>query len=850
MALAFGPPNAEPRFRGLRGGGGVGHGVLAARGHFFAAVWLTASACQRSASHERRRGKAASGPAFEVRDLGDKGMGVVAARDIRKGERLLEEQPLLVVSRCRDTRELDSWEEEILAEVAKKPAAQQDAFWGLADDCHTPEAKTAVGICRTNGLPVETAEGEMVGIYATVSRFNHSCNNNVNNSYQDDKNGEVLHAIRDIPQGEELCITYIDLFLTRQERQDTLQRRKKQLRQELLLSNRRRQRLLQLREALPSAVPQGLGTQELIDQDSRNGSGLSVGRLAPAMSGDPEELAGNAAAKTYTYHMGFQLFQHGEEAEECAEKALQQAVLAEGADSWVSSMLSHRIGTKKAQLRACEEWGAIGGGHSSHGQQQQQQHRFLAKEICTPEIPLTATVSDRPTPSRSCRRSSAHARDAAVSPVATELDSDGSDRSRSPKERSPPAPALEPPVPPHRSSDDLLVMLEVGGKAETQAQDPHVLSSAAAAANRAAGLETGGELEDPHVLSSAAAAANRAAGLETGGELEDPHVLSSAAAAANRAAGLETGGELEDPHVLSSAAAATNRAAGLETGGELEAPADRLELAIDIAPAPMTPPVQMECSWITGSVSRPLEQLMFGESPRKVNRGSHIIRELLDTPPDRPEPRPKMPARPVRPKAAPKARVRVPAPVPAQAPAPVPAQVPAPVPAPVLTPVLTPVASRPQMPGAPCSLGAPCALGARGCRAPMASRTPPGRARRAMWFLEQPTANAMHTELSRLANDEEAFLDAALEEALCSLRRRGVLGAGPAAAAQLLADFSAALGASLESLRCVPLDGDLHRMLPPELLGDPRVSAARLPSRRTAKGGSWPGPRCAAQKGW
>ena len=171
----------------------------------------------------------------------------------------------------------------------------------------------------------------------------------------------------------------------------------------------------------------------------------------------------------------------------------------------------------------------------------------------------------------------------------------------------------------------------------------------------------------------------------------------------------------------------------------------------------------MECSWITGSVSRPLEQLMFGESPRKVNRGSHIIRELLDTPPDRPEPRPKMPARPVRPKAAPKERVRVPAPVPAQAPAPVPAQVPAPVPAPVLTPVLTPVASRPQMPGAPCSLGAPCALGARGCRAPMASRTPPGRARRAMWFLEQPTANAMHTELSRLANDEEAFLDAALE---------------------------------------------------------------------------------------
>ncbi|CAJ1339077.1 unnamed protein product [Effrenium voratum] len=475
MALAFGPPHAELRFRGLRGGVGarglfrapeVGHGVLAARGHFFAAVWLTASACQRrfhpSQDARRRHRMAASGPAFEVRDLGEKGMGVVAARDIRKGERLLEEQPLLVVSRCRDTRELDAWEEEILAEVAKKPAAQQDAFWGLAD-CHTPEAKTAVGICRTNGLPVETAEGEMVGIYATVSRFNHSCNNNVNNSYQDDKNGEVLHAIRDIPQGEELCITYIDLFLTRQERQDTLQRvfgfrctcpTCSQTGQELLLSNRRRQRLLQLREALPSAVPQGLGTQvlnkivELIDQ----------------------ELAGNAAAKTYTYHMGFQLFQHGEEAEECAEKALQQAVLAEGADSWVSSMLSHRIGTKMhtcepaasgarlaARSRAIKD--VLTAGFASRTKRRRAAGRgavdgtmSIEDAICTPEIPLTATVSDRPTPSRSCRRSSAHARDAAVSPVATELDSDGSDRSRSPKERSPPAPALEPPVPLHRTA--------------------------------------------------------------------------------------------------------------------------------------------------------------------------------------------------------------------------------------------------------------------------------------------------------------------------------------------------------------------------------------------------------------
>ena len=50
-----------------------------------------------------------------------------------------------------------------------------------------------------------------------------------------------------------------------------------------------------------------------------------------------EELAGNAAAKTYTYHMGFQLFQHGEEAEECAEKA-RPRVLRSKVCGWTTSI--------------------------------------------------------------------------------------------------------------------------------------------------------------------------------------------------------------------------------------------------------------------------------------------------------------------------------------------------------------------------------------------------------------------------------------------------------------------------------------------------------------------------------
>ena len=46
-------------------------------------------------------------------------------------------------------------------------------------------------------------------------------------------------------------------------------------------------------------------------------------------------------------------------------------------------------------------------------------------------------------------------------------------------------------------------------------------------------------------------------------------------------------------------------------------------------------------------------------------------------------------------------------------------------------------------------------------------------------------------------------------KALCALRRKGITRAGPAAAAQLLSEFSHAVGADLTGLCCVPLDGEL-----------------------------------------
>lgn len=293
---------------------------------------------RRPARRAALTARAAGGdsPPLAVRDLGEKGQGVVAARRIRRGELILEEAPVLTVRRLDDLGQLPAWSEEIREELDKCSEEQQAQFWSLADVHAQDGSKTVAGVVRTNGLPVDLEDGvERLGIYGTVSRFNHSCGNNVHNAWQADRKLEALHALRDVEAGEELCITYIDIFQERcLRRQELLQTFKfscgcpvcslPQEQQEA--SDRARFRLRQLREVLPQS--QGLAPQvvqkmaELIDQ----------------------ELQGNPAAKMWVYHFAFGMYQDlpdggRDQAKVFAQLALNECLVAEGQESWLSQAL-------------------------------------------------------------------------------------------------------------------------------------------------------------------------------------------------------------------------------------------------------------------------------------------------------------------------------------------------------------------------------------------------------------------------------------------------------------------------------------------------------------------------------
>ena len=135
----------------------------------------------------------------------------MAATAIRKGQLILEEKPLLIVSdSCSSSSTIDSL-------VAALSPASRERFWDLADAHRSGTAKSAAGIIRTNAYPISAAQG---GVFPLFARFNHSCTPNVTHAFRDGV--RRVHASRDIAEGEELLNSYVDVAQGTRERQAML----------------------------------------------------------------------------------------------------------------------------------------------------------------------------------------------------------------------------------------------------------------------------------------------------------------------------------------------------------------------------------------------------------------------------------------------------------------------------------------------------------------------------------------------------------------------------------------------------------------------------------------------------
>lgn len=162
----------------------------------------------------------ATASSLEVLPLNGKGLSAVAMRDIVRGELILQEKPLLTIAQDA------SWYVAVLQQFEALSAPAKQRVMSLSD-AHMFEGKASLaGIVLTNSIACSSAPFDGAVFY-TVSRLNHSCVPNCEQTWDNVSCQECIFASGDIRAGEELTISYVEPYLTRLQRADELRRRYK-----------------------------------------------------------------------------------------------------------------------------------------------------------------------------------------------------------------------------------------------------------------------------------------------------------------------------------------------------------------------------------------------------------------------------------------------------------------------------------------------------------------------------------------------------------------------------------------------------------------------------------------------
>mmetsp|Transcript_60356 Transcript_60356/g.168642 ORF Transcript_60356/g.168642 Transcript_60356/m.168642 type:complete len:413 (+) Transcript_60356:58-1296(+) len=159
---------------------------------------------------------AVDGQCFEILPVSDKGFGAVATRDIARGELVVAEKPLICY------RDDASWQYAVQRQFDALPASAQEAVLRLEDVNMFGGQRTVPGIVGTNtvGCSSESFDGV---VCETCSRFNHSCIPNCEQTWDETTSKECIFASTDIKAGEELCISYVQPFISAKERSSILE---------------------------------------------------------------------------------------------------------------------------------------------------------------------------------------------------------------------------------------------------------------------------------------------------------------------------------------------------------------------------------------------------------------------------------------------------------------------------------------------------------------------------------------------------------------------------------------------------------------------------------------------------
>jgi len=155
-------------------------------------------------------------PCFRVEPVEGKGLGAIASRDVAMGELVLRE-PALIRFRDADT----AWVANATKQLDALLKPEQEQVMSLMD-AHGP-VKSLAGIIVTNNysLGLGSSYG---GIFLELSRFNHSCAPNCEQSWDEDAQEIHVYASTAIRAGEEMYTYFVDPRMSRRDRLQQLSR--------------------------------------------------------------------------------------------------------------------------------------------------------------------------------------------------------------------------------------------------------------------------------------------------------------------------------------------------------------------------------------------------------------------------------------------------------------------------------------------------------------------------------------------------------------------------------------------------------------------------------------------------
>ena len=141
--------------------------------------------------------------AYVLQPIEGKGKGLIATRAIKPGELILSEPPLFTTASLSNPA---TFEKDLGAIVKGLSKDGQRTFLSLHNN--SPGANPFSNIVRSNGYPLGP-NSEVGAIFPLVARLNHACRPNAQHAWNEARGVEVVHAVRDIQEGEELTLSYL-----------------------------------------------------------------------------------------------------------------------------------------------------------------------------------------------------------------------------------------------------------------------------------------------------------------------------------------------------------------------------------------------------------------------------------------------------------------------------------------------------------------------------------------------------------------------------------------------------------------------------------------------------------------